>query len=68
MDAEAEAQLRERLTEKYAEESSPYYATARLWDDGVIDPRDTRQVLGMAVEAAQSNRAMARAQYGVLRM
>ena len=68
MGADAEARLRERLTDKYAEESSPYYATARLWDDGVIDPRDTRQVLGMAVEAAQSDRAAERARYGVLRM
>ena len=33
-------------------QGNPYYATARLWDDGVIDPRDTRDVLGLALSAA----------------
>src|SRR5207237_5642344 len=39
---------------KYAEESSAYYSTARLWDDGIIDPVDTRRVLAMGIEAAQN--------------
>jgi 3-methylcrotonyl-CoA carboxylase beta subunit len=39
---------------KYAEESSAYYSSARLWDDGIIDPADTRRVLGLAIEAARS--------------
>jgi 3-methylcrotonyl-CoA carboxylase beta subunit len=37
--------------EKYEAEGNPYYATARLWDDGVIDPMETRQVLGLALTA-----------------
>jgi acetyl-CoA carboxylase carboxyltransferase component len=39
---------------KYAEESSAYYSTARLWDDGIIDPVDTRRVLALGIEAAQN--------------
>lgn len=39
---------------KYAEESSPYYATARLWDDGIIDPVDTRRVVALGIEAARN--------------
>ena len=45
-DAEVEA-YRAPILAKYEEEGSPYYSTARLWDDGVIDPRDTRDVLGL---------------------
>ena len=37
---------------KYEHEGSPYYATARLWDDGIIDPLDTRRVLGLGLAAA----------------
>jgi len=39
-------EFRRPTLEKYEREGSPYHATARLWDDGVIDPRDTRHVLG----------------------
>ena len=39
---------------KYADESSAYYSTARLWDDGIIDPVDTRRVLALGIEAAQN--------------
>ena len=45
----------------------PYYATARLWDDGVIDPRDTRDVLGLALSAA-GNAPLGDVRYGVFRM
>jgi 3-methylcrotonyl-CoA carboxylase beta subunit len=38
--------------DKYAEEGSAYYSTARLWDDGIIDPLDTRMVLGLGISAA----------------
>ena len=41
-----------RLRDLYERQGHPYYATARLWDDGVIDPRDTRDVLGLALSAA----------------
>ena len=39
------------LREQYERQGHPYYATARLWDDGVIDPRDTRDVLGLSLSA-----------------
>src|SRR5262249_46794289 len=42
------AAIREEVEARYAGEASPYYATARLWDDGIIDPRQTRQVVGLA--------------------
>ena len=56
-----------RLRELYERQGRPYYATARLWDDGVIDPRDTRDVLGLALSAA-GNAPLADVRYGVFRM
>ena len=44
--------LQRPIIEKYEEEGSPYYSTARLWDDGIIDPKDTRDVLGLAIAAS----------------
>jgi 3-methylcrotonyl-CoA carboxylase beta subunit len=61
--AETGAQLREQ----YERQGHPYYATARLWDDGVIDPRDTRDVLGLALSAA-GNAPLGDVRYGVFRM
>ena len=55
------------LRELYEEQGRPYYATARLWDDGVIDPRDTRDVLGLALSAA-GNAPLDDVRYGVFRM
>jgi 3-methylcrotonyl-CoA carboxylase beta subunit len=55
------------LREQYEAQGHPYYATARLWDDGVIDPRDTRDVLGLALSAA-ANAPLADVRYGVFRM
>ena len=52
---------------KYERESSPYYSTGRLWDDGVIDPRDTRDVLGLSISASL-NAQMPETRYGVFRM
>ncbi len=49
-DAERAA-FRQPILDKYESEGSPYYATARLWDDGIIDPADTRDVLGLALSA-----------------
>ncbi len=49
---EEAAQIRRPLLEKYTLESDAYYATARLWDDGIIDPRQTREVVGLALSAA----------------
>jgi 3-methylcrotonyl-CoA carboxylase beta subunit len=56
-----------RLQELYEEQGRPYYATARLWDDGVIDPRETRDVLGLALSAA-ANAPLEDVRYGVFRM
>ena len=50
-EAEEEA-FKAPIQEQYETQGEPYYATARLWDDGVIDPRDTRRVLGLAISAS----------------
>jgi len=55
------------IVEAYDREGSPYYSTARLWDDGVIDPLDTRKVLALSLEAAR-RRPRSRTTYGVFRM
>ncbi|MEZ0325520.1 MAG: carboxyl transferase domain-containing protein [Fimbriimonas sp.] len=54
MSKEEQDAFREPTLQKYAEESSCYYSTARLWDDGIIDPVDTRRVLALGIEAAQN--------------
>ncbi|MGF1463953.1 MAG: carboxyl transferase domain-containing protein [Maricaulaceae bacterium] len=65
---ELETMFKVPIRAKYEEEGSPYYATARLWDDGVIAPQDTRRVLGLAISAAL-NAPVARNQgFGVFRM
>ena len=47
-----EKEIKEPILNKYETEGSPYYSTARIWDDGVIDPVDTRMVLGLGISAA----------------
>ena len=59
--------LRRPILEKYDTEGSPYYSTARLWDDGIIDPRDTRDILGLCISASL-NAPMPDQNYGVFRM
>ncbi|KAL4516409.1 hypothetical protein Ndes2526A_g03837 [Nannochloris sp. 'desiccata'] len=49
---EDQEKFKEKIKNRYEEEGSPWFASARLWDDGVIDPADTRRVLGMALAAA----------------
>ena len=56
-----------QLKEQYDRQGQPWYATARLWDDGVIDPRDTRTVLARAL-AASANAPLEPVGYGVFRM
>lgn len=51
-DQAAEQALLERITQKYQEQMSPYYAAARLWVDGIIDPLETRKVISLGIEAA----------------
>ena len=59
--------LRRPILEKYETEGSPYYSTARLWDDGIIDPRDTRDILGLCISASL-NAPFPDQNYGVFRM
>jgi 3-methylcrotonyl-CoA carboxylase beta subunit len=56
------------ILEKYEREGSPYYATARLWDDGIIDPADSYTVLGLALSATLNGPAPETSRYGVFRM
>ena len=51
--AEAEEAFKAPIREQYETQGHPYYASARLWDDGVIDPAQTRRVLGLSIAAAQ---------------
>jgi len=61
------ADLRKKILAKYQAESSAYYSTARLWDDGIIDPASTRDVLGLAI-AASLNAPIEDTKFGVFRM
>ncbi|MFN2276495.1 MAG: carboxyl transferase domain-containing protein [Candidatus Promineifilaceae bacterium] len=65
--AQAEAKFKEPVLAKYAYESSPYYATARLWDDGILDPAQTRQALALAF-AASLYAPLPEGIYGTFRM
>ena len=62
-----EAAFKQPILDQYEEQGHPYYASARLWDDGVIDPAQTRQVLGLAISAAL-NKPIAETRFGVFRM
>ncbi len=64
--AEEEA-FKDPIREQYEKQGHPYYASARLWDDGVIDPADTRRVLGLAL-AATANAPPEETRFGVFRM
>jgi acetyl-CoA carboxylase carboxyltransferase component len=57
----------EEIRAKYEREGSPYYSTARLWDDGVIDPRETRRVLALGISAAL-NAPIPETTFGIFRM
>jgi 3-methylcrotonyl-CoA carboxylase beta subunit len=65
--AEDEEAFKAPIREQYESQGSPWYATARLWDDGIIDPADTRRVLGLAISASL-NAPIAPAKFGVFRM
>jgi 3-methylcrotonyl-CoA carboxylase beta subunit len=64
---EDEEAFRQPIRDSYEKEGHPYHATARLWDDGVIDPIDTRHVLGLALSAAM-NAPVERGKHGIFRM
>ena len=65
--AEDEEAFKQPIREQYETQGSPYYSTARLWDDGIIDPAETRRVLGLGLAAA-SNAPIGEPAYGVWRM
>lgn len=64
---EEKNKITQPLLDQFDRESSPYYASARLWDDGVIDPIDSRRILGLALNVAM-NRQIEETQFGVFRM
>jgi 3-methylcrotonyl-CoA carboxylase beta subunit len=65
--ADDEAAFKDPILEQYEHQGHPYYASARLWDDGVIDPADTRMVLGLGLSAAL-NAPIPEPRFGVFRM
>ena len=65
--AEEEAAFKQPILDQYEKQGHPYYASARLWDDGVIDPADTRRVLGLAISASL-NAPVEDTKFGVFRM
>ena len=67
MTAEEERAFKQPILDLYEKQGHPYYASARLWDDGVIDPADTRTVLGLAISAAL-NAPVEETRFGVFRM
>jgi 3-methylcrotonyl-CoA carboxylase beta subunit len=67
MTEEQREDFRAPILEKYEEEGNPYHSTARLWDDGVIDPVDTRMVLALGLSAA-ANAPLEETRFGIFRM
>jgi 3-methylcrotonyl-CoA carboxylase beta subunit len=65
--AEAEEDFKRPIRDQYEHQGSPYYSTARIWDDGVIDPLDTRRVLGLALSAC-AQAPLEPVGYGIFRM
>jgi 3-methylcrotonyl-CoA carboxylase beta subunit len=63
-----EAKFRAEIRDQYETQGHPYYATARLWDDGVIDPADTRRVLALALSALRNAPPAGEGPYGIFRM
>ncbi|MBL8163303.1 MAG: methylcrotonoyl-CoA carboxylase, partial [Anaerolineae bacterium] len=67
MTADEQSAFKQPTLDKYEREGSPYYSTARLWDDGILDPLETRRVLGLALAVCLGAGAQT-TQYGVFRM
>ncbi|MHA7175770.1 carboxyl transferase domain-containing protein [Arthrobacter sp. Sr24] len=65
--AEAEAEFKAPILSQFEDQGSPYYATARLWDDGIIDPADTRTVLGLALDVC-ARTPLPETAFGLFRM
>ena len=62
-----EEKFKKPLLEQYEHQGNPYYATARLWDDGIIDPAQTRDVLGLSISASL-NAPIEDSEFGIFRM
>ena len=62
-----EAAFKQPIIDQFEAQSSPYFATARVWDDGIIDPAETRNVLGLAISATL-NAPVEDTKFGVFRM
>jgi acetyl-CoA carboxylase carboxyltransferase component len=67
LDAAEEEAIRQPILEKYELEGSPYYSTARLWDDGILDPTQTRAAVALGISAAY-NAPIPPPKFGVFRM
>jgi acetyl-CoA carboxylase carboxyltransferase component len=67
LSAEEERAIADPVLQKYESEGSPYYSTARLWDDGIIDPAETRNYLGLALSISY-NAPIEEPRFGVFRM
>jgi 3-methylcrotonyl-CoA carboxylase beta subunit len=65
--ADEEETFKAPIRDQYERQGHPYYASARLWDDGIIDPADTRRVLGLAISASL-NAPIVKSRFGVFRM
>jgi 3-methylcrotonyl-CoA carboxylase beta subunit len=65
--AKEEQDFKQPIIDDYEHQGHPYYASARLWDDGIIDPADTRQVLGLAISASL-NKPIEDTKFGIFRM
>jgi 3-methylcrotonyl-CoA carboxylase beta subunit len=67
MNADEQERFKAPTVERYESEGSPYFSSARIWDDGVIDPLDTRLVLSLGISAAL-NAPIPDSKWGVFRM
>jgi acetyl-CoA carboxylase carboxyltransferase component len=65
--SEEESALRQPILDQYEHEGSPYYSTARLWDDGILDPAETRRIVALGLSASY-NAPIAEPRFGVFRM
>jgi 3-methylcrotonyl-CoA carboxylase beta subunit len=67
VEGEEETPSSSPIRDQYEREGHPYYGTARLWDDGILDPADTRMALGLGLSAAM-NQPIGQTKFGVFRM
>jgi 3-methylcrotonyl-CoA carboxylase beta subunit len=66
--AEEEEEFKKPIKKQYEEQGSSYYSTSRLWDDGIIEPAMTREVLGLSLSSCLNNPIEKNGKFGVFRM